>query len=550
MPFRPSLLTLTLASLAAGLHAQGTPAPAVVLAAPAPQVAYQGRLTEAGLPVTGTRSFTFAILDSQGTELWNSGAQNVSVNNGLYAVVLGGTGMPVIPAALLGTPNLKLHLAINGVPLTPDSDLVPALQARSAFEFSGPLAGDVGGTQNATLVLRLNGVPLDPAAPAAGQALVFNGSSWAPATAAGPMGPEGPAGPAGPMGATGPQGPIGLTGAPGPQGATGPLGPQGLPGTAGKTVLHGIVPPTASQGVDGDFYLDTAASVLYGPKGALITGAWPTPGTSLVGPAGATGATGATGPQGPIGLTGATGPQGPIGLTGATGPQGATGATGPQGATGATGATGPQGLAGPMGLTGPAGAAATVTVGTTTTGAAGTSASVTNSGTSSAAVLNFTIPQGVAGTSGAAGLQVLDKNNVVLGKVTRADSYGYTVLTSTGYLLDMSWDGTVYPAQAWFTTYTGGVCSGTVYLNDGNGGTGGALLWGKTAYWVGSKNSFMVPQNVNGSGMSISVSFTSQGIDNPTCYASGGSASGWQLTTITNAALGLPATIVAPLKLQ
>ena len=42
---------------------------------------------------------------------------------------------------------------------------------------------------------------------------------------------------------------------------------------------------------------------------------------------------------------------------------------------------------------GAAGAAATVEVGTVTTGAAGTSASVTNSGTATAAVLNFTIPQ-------------------------------------------------------------------------------------------------------------------------------------------------------------
>jgi hypothetical protein len=53
-----------------------------------------------------------------------------------------------------------------------------------------------------------------------------------------------------------------------------------------------------------------------------------------------------------------------------------------KGATGATGAQGPKGDA------------ATVTVGTTTTGAAGTNASVTNSGTSSAANLNFTIPRG------------------------------------------------------------------------------------------------------------------------------------------------------------
>ena len=46
---------------------------------------------------------------------------------------------------------------------------------------------------------------------------------------------------------------------------------------------------------------------------------------------------------------------------------------------------------------GVAGTAATIAVGTTTTGAAGTNASVTNSGTSSAAVFNFVIPQGVAG---------------------------------------------------------------------------------------------------------------------------------------------------------
>ncbi|WP_285727894.1 hypothetical protein, partial [Geothrix rubra] len=119
MPIRPTLLTLTLIGLATGLHAQG----AAAVAPPSPAVATQGRLTEAGLPVTGTRSFTFSILDAQGSELWNSGPQDVSVVNGLYAVELGGTGMPAIPASLLGTPNLRLHLVINGVALTPDTDL-------------------------------------------------------------------------------------------------------------------------------------------------------------------------------------------------------------------------------------------------------------------------------------------------------------------------------------------------------------------------------------------------------------------------------------------
>ena len=47
---------------------------------------------------------------------------------------------------------------------------------------------------------------------------------------------------------------------------------------------------------------------------------------------------------------------------------------------------------------GPQGAAATVTVGKVTTGEAGTSAAVTNSGTSGAAILNFTIPRGAQGT--------------------------------------------------------------------------------------------------------------------------------------------------------
>jgi hypothetical protein len=107
-----------------------------------------------------------------------------------------------------------------------------------------------------------------------------------------------------------------------------------------------------------------------------------------------TGTVGATGPQGLTGATGATGATGPQGLTGATG------ATGPQGLTGATGAAGPQGLTGATGATG---AAATVSIGSVTTGNAGTSVSITNSGTSTAAILNFTIPRGNTGAAGTGG---------------------------------------------------------------------------------------------------------------------------------------------------
>lgn len=61
---------------------------------------------------------------------------------------------------------------------------------------------------------------------------------------------------------------------------------------------------------------------------------------------------------------------------------------------------GPQGDPGPKG---DPGAAATVTVGTTQTGEAGTEATVQNGGTTSAAILNFTIPRGEKGETGAAG---------------------------------------------------------------------------------------------------------------------------------------------------
>lgn len=61
------------------------------------------------------------------------------------------------------------------------------------------------------------------------------------------------------------------------------------------------------------------------------------------------------------------------------------------------------GPAGPQGPQGIPGVAATIEVGTTTTGAAGTNAAVSNSGSSSAAVFNFTIPQGVQGVAGPQG---------------------------------------------------------------------------------------------------------------------------------------------------
>lgn len=91
----------------------------------------------------------------------------------------------------------------------------------------------------------------------------------------------------------------------------GPTGPTGTTGTAGHTVLNGSGAPSGGLGVDGDFYLNTANSSLYGPK---ASGSWGS-GTSLIGATGPTGSTGATGPTG-VGATGATGPTGAAGTDG------------------------------------------------------------------------------------------------------------------------------------------------------------------------------------------------------------------------------------------
>lgn len=77
-------------------------------------------------------------------------------------------------------------------------------------------------------------------------------------------------------------------------------------------------------------------------------------------------------------------------------------------------------IIGPTGLTGATGAtgtAATVAAGTTTTGAAGTDADVANSGTSAAAVFDFTIPRGDQGIQGIQGAQG-EAATITVGSVT------------------------------------------------------------------------------------------------------------------------------------
>ena len=71
----------------------------------------------------------------------------------------------------------------------------------------------------------------------------------------------------------------------GAAGATGAAGPSGPTGSAGNTIVNGSGIPSNTIGNNGDFYIDTAGTKIYGPK---ANGAWPSTGTSLVGQGGST----------------------------------------------------------------------------------------------------------------------------------------------------------------------------------------------------------------------------------------------------------------------
>lgn len=209
----------------------------------------------------------------------------------------------------------------------------------------------------------------------------------------------------------------------GPQGLQGNTGPQGIDGKS-ATVSVGKV-TTSEPGTD-------AQITNSGTENAAVF--------DFVIPRGETGPKGDTGERGPVGETGPQGLQGERGETGPAGPQGIPGEKGETGkgfkvidyydslellqqnvpapepgdAYGVGyfepydiyiyGETAGWKNNGPLqGAQGPDGKAATITVGTVSTGEPGTQVSVTNSGTSTDAILNFTIPRGEKGLQGDTG---------------------------------------------------------------------------------------------------------------------------------------------------
>ena len=186
---------------------------------------------------------------------------------------------------------------------------------------------------------------------------------------------------------------------------------------------------------------------------------------------GDTGATGATGAKGDKGDTGAKGEKGDKGDTGATGANGitptlkvgstSTGNAGtnasvtmtdnnnvytlnfviPKGEKGDTGAKGDAGVKGQDGAKGADGITPTLRVGTVTTLAAGSNATVTMSENNNVYTLNFGIPKGNkgdTGASGGSGETTVVNPTITIGTVTSGDTANATITgDSPNYTLNL-----------------------------------------------------------------------------------------------------------------
>ncbi|MBL9126240.1 MAG: tail fiber domain-containing protein [Verrucomicrobiales bacterium] len=250
---------------------------------------YQGQLSQAGVPATGTFDLQVTLHDAE------TGGRLVGTTNTLPGVkVTAG----VLSAVLdFGT------AAFDGKPRWLELALRPA--GSGAFTSLTPRQA-------------ITAVPYATFA----------------ATPPGPVGPQGPQGPQGPVGPVGPQGETGLQGPVGPQGPAGPGGGEAGLHWRGAWDSGLVYAANDAVSFDGSSWIALVSNSAIKPAADPAT--W-----SLLA---AQGEPGTRGPQGPAGPAGSQGPQGPVGPQGPQGPQGPPGE--PGGGAGATNAWSRSGNAG------------------------------------------------------------------------------------------------------------------------------------------------------------------------------------------------------------
>jgi hypothetical protein len=231
---------------------------------------FQGFLTDAeGAPLSGVHTVTFTLYDAAegGTEVWTD-TQSAAVENGAFAVLLGGSGNPM-DANVFGGTALWLGVTVNeGAELTPRSEIGAVPYAARAS-----VADDVPGH------IHPSSVTID------GKKVIDESGAWVGDTA-------------------------------GLQGSKGDTGEQGLKGEKGDTGLKGDKGDTGSPGADGLYCWDLDGNGMCDLVTEDLNSDTFCDAMDCIGPLGQQGLPGATGDKGEQGLKGDKGDTGSPGADG------------------------------------------------------------------------------------------------------------------------------------------------------------------------------------------------------------------------------------------
>ncbi|HEY3415116.1 MAG TPA: hypothetical protein VGM51_18940 [Armatimonadota bacterium] len=108
---------------------------------------YQGYVTNsAGKPLPdGSNAMQFRLfsMETGGTALWDSGAMNVGVQRGVFAVVLGASPTPPVSSATLSSPDIWLEVRVGADTLLPRTKLTSSPFAMRAADLALPFSKTV-----------------------------------------------------------------------------------------------------------------------------------------------------------------------------------------------------------------------------------------------------------------------------------------------------------------------------------------------------------------------------------------------------------------------
>jgi hypothetical protein len=132
----------------------------------------------------------------------------------------------------------------------------------------------------------------------------------------------------------------------------------------------------------------------------------------------------------------------------------------------------------------------------------------------------------------AGGANVFD-GTTLLGRAMSADDEGVTLLTSTGHLVTLRWDGSFENSPVIFS---GSGCTGAVSLNSRAGVS--RNVFNKRVVFSKFTGLLYLPSSTS------STSVTAAAADNNgACRATTSTVHAWALTATSRATIGLPATI-------